>query len=144
MLTGQIEEARVLDLYAGTGAVGIEALSRGACQVDFVDLDKKCTQLIKANLAICNFDKQATVYKEDASKFVSKQMEKAYDLIFFTPPYPIFSIAILRQTLPLLKPDGCLVAEMDSHDPFVEEDFAAGLIQRVKTYGDTRIIIFGN
>ena len=59
VLAGQVEGARVLDGYCGTGAVGIEALSRGAAHVTFVDRDPRATRLVEANLATCRADAEA-------------------------------------------------------------------------------------
>ena len=75
-----------LDLYAGSGNLGIEALSRGAQWCDFVDEDKAAQQAIQKNLQNCNLQEKAEVYREDSVKFVSNTPQK-YDVIFADPFY---------------------------------------------------------
>ena len=78
-----IEGRRVLDLFAGTGQLGIEALSRGAAWVDFVDKD---TSVIKKNLEVTGFTDKAGIRKTEAISFIRASKER-YDLIFLDPPY---------------------------------------------------------
>jgi 16S rRNA (guanine966-N2)-methyltransferase len=79
-----VPEARVLDLFCGTGAMGIEALSRGASEVVFVDKDERSVQMTKANLK--NLGITAKVNKCDACTFLDK-VEGQFDLIVLDPPY---------------------------------------------------------
>ena len=80
-----IEGSRVLDLFAGTGQFGIEALSRGAKEAVFVDISKESVRLIQENLRICGFSGSAVVYSHDALRFLENN--EKYDLIFIDPPY---------------------------------------------------------
>jgi 16S rRNA (guanine(966)-N(2))-methyltransferase RsmD len=80
-----IEGRRVLDLYSGTGQFGIEALSRGASSVVFVDSGKEAVKLIRENLALCGFTDAATVYAKDVLRFLENN--ESFDLIFIDPPY---------------------------------------------------------
>ncbi len=77
---------RILDLYAGTGALGIEALSRGAEEADFVERDPKCCAAIRENLEKAGFAHKSNVYRLDVSKALHI-LEKRYSLIFLDPPY---------------------------------------------------------
>ncbi|MDY6911886.1 MAG: 16S rRNA (guanine(966)-N(2))-methyltransferase RsmD [Chloroflexota bacterium] len=77
---------QVLDLYAGTGALGIEALSRGAEAVDFVEKNPKCCSIIRENLKTTGFSKQANVYRLEAKKALLT-LKKHYSLVFLDPPY---------------------------------------------------------
>lgn len=81
-----IVDARVLDLFGGTGAVGIEALSRGAESAQFVDLDRRAVRTIHANLEHCDFTGQAQVERGDSFKFLKRYAGEAYDLIYVAPP----------------------------------------------------------
>ena len=81
-----IEGRRVLDLFAGTGQMGIEALSRGAKSAAFVDSGSDAIKLIHNNLKLCAFSESAAVYRRDAMKFLESR-DEAYDLIFIDPPY---------------------------------------------------------
>ena len=80
-----VEGRRVLDLFAGTGQFGIEALSRGARSVDFVDSATESVKLIRENLKICGFLSLADVYSRDALRFL--ESDEKFDLIFIDPPY---------------------------------------------------------
>lgn len=81
-----IMDARVLDLFGGTGAVGIECLSRGAAHVHFLDLNRKAVETIWANLRHCKLDSQATVEGRDSFVFLQKYSGEPFDLIFVAPP----------------------------------------------------------
>jgi len=80
-----IEGRRVLDLFSGTGQLGVEALSRGAESVVFVDQSNDASKLIWENIRRCGFEESAKVYTRDALRFLSG--EEKYDLIFLDPPY---------------------------------------------------------
>jgi len=90
VLAPRIEGARFLDLCAGTGAVGIEALSRGAEHVKFVDKSRKMCALIEANTSALGIDKKFEIVIADASDYLRRHVKKeweAFDIIFFDPPY---------------------------------------------------------
>jgi 16S rRNA (guanine966-N2)-methyltransferase len=78
--------ARVLDLYAGTGGLGIEALSRGAASAVFVEENAEAAQCIQSNLARCRLE-GGTVVRQEAARFLAAQNADKYDLIFADPPY---------------------------------------------------------
>jgi 16S rRNA (guanine(966)-N(2))-methyltransferase RsmD len=86
ILGGDVDGARVLDMFAGTGSVGIEALSRGAAWCDFVDRAAPAVQTIRANLAHTGLSEQASVRRGDAFRTLDQTAEPAYDLIFVAPP----------------------------------------------------------
>jgi len=81
-----IDNARVLDLFAGTGALALEALSRGAQQATLVDTGHKSIRLIRENIAICQVAERCSIKKMDATK-LPENPDKPYDLIFLDPPY---------------------------------------------------------
>ena len=81
-----IEGRRVLDLFGGTGQLGIEALSRGAARCTFVDMNRQAAAIIRENVAAVGFVDRATVQQGDATAFLAGCREK-YDLIFLDPPY---------------------------------------------------------
>lgn len=81
-----IEETRVLDLFGGTGGVGIESLSRGAAWVDFVDLSHQAVETIRANLRHCGFERQASVTRLDSFVYLQRYHGVPYDLIYVAPP----------------------------------------------------------
>lgn len=81
-----ITDARVLDLFAGTGALGLEALSRGAAHVTFIDDGLKSTALLKQNIAICEAAPYCKLIRRDARK-LPKNPSEPFDLVFLDPPY---------------------------------------------------------
>ncbi len=81
-----IEGARVLDLFGGTGAVGIEALSRGAEFVQFIDRNRRAVETIHANLTHCKLADQANVEMGDSFNFLRRYTGEPFDLIFIAPP----------------------------------------------------------
>lgn len=83
---GAVEGAAVLDLFAGTGALGIEALSRGAARVTFVDDDPVAVETIRANLAATGLGEDATVVRSDAVRFLDGSAE-TFDVALADPPY---------------------------------------------------------
>jgi 16S rRNA (guanine(966)-N(2))-methyltransferase RsmD len=90
VLAPRIEGARVADLYAGTGAVGIEALSRGAREVTFVDSDRRAQALIAANLAHCGIATSYTIVRGRAERaFGSLDKDVGFDIVLLDPPYSI-------------------------------------------------------
>ncbi len=86
-----VEPERVLDLYAGTGGIGIEALSRGAESADFVEQNAAAAAVVRANIAHTKFEDVSRVHQESVSTFVSRAERdpatKPYDLIIMDPPY---------------------------------------------------------
>lgn len=86
ILGGWIDGARVLDLFGGTGGVGIEALSRGAAFAHFVDRDRRAVETIQQNLRHCKLDRQAQATCEDAFTFLDRHRGEPFDLIYVAPP----------------------------------------------------------
>jgi 16S rRNA (guanine966-N2)-methyltransferase len=108
ILRNEVKDTFVLDLYAGSGSLGIEALSRGAKKVTFVDKDKVCVQIIKQNLTKINLLEKGEVKKEKVEKFLHADKQK-YDLIFFDPPWQEIDLKILSSLKRFLKPKGIII-----------------------------------
>jgi 16S rRNA (guanine966-N2)-methyltransferase len=87
IVAGSIPGARVLDLYAGSGALGLEALSRGAASADFVELAPGSLAALRANIESLGVDRAARVHRADALRFAQRLEPGAYDLAFADPPY---------------------------------------------------------
>lgn len=103
-LAPMIHGARCLDLFAGSGALGLEALSRGAAFTTFVDSHKKVTQALKEHLDLLSANNQAEVLQMDSVKFL-KNDAQPYDLIFLDPPY---HLDFMQKVVPLLEDNGWL------------------------------------
>lgn len=87
-LSDMLPGARVLDLFAGSGAAGIEALSRGASWSDFVDRDAAAVATIRANLRTTRLEDSAAIHQDDALRFLGRERQAApYDLVILDPPY---------------------------------------------------------
>ena len=137
-ILGDVEGARVLDLFAGSGALGIEALSRGAARCTFVEREQGAVAAIRRNLAALGVE--ARVVRGDALRFLSGSRAGRYDLVFLDPPYDFagrMAAAIAERLPAVLSPDARIVTESDKRTP-LELPFPLAL-ERV--YGDTRIAI---
>ena len=87
MLMPYVGQAKFLDLFAGSGGIGIEALSRGADECTFVEMNPKAVNIINENLRHTKLDKKAKVYKMDAVSYIAGLKIIDYDVIFMDPPY---------------------------------------------------------
>jgi 16S rRNA (guanine966-N2)-methyltransferase len=131
---GDIDGLRVLDLFAGTGALGIEALSRGAADAAFVDTD---TATVERNLADIGAGGRA--YRRDALRWLA-QADGGYDLVFLDPPYssaPSIGDRLTGLLPAILSKDARIVTESDKRAP-LELGFP---LEFERDYGDTRIRI---
>jgi 16S rRNA (guanine966-N2)-methyltransferase len=137
-LAEAVPGARVLDLYAGTGSFGIEALSRGAVSATFVEKEKEAVACIRDNLLHCHL--QGDVRPGDVLAFLETKPSERFDLIFADPPYvksrgPLDADPLLAKVIPFLAPEGI----------FIWEHFAGRTLQnaphweviRHRTYGET-------
>jgi 16S rRNA (guanine(966)-N(2))-methyltransferase RsmD len=116
IIAGRIEGARVLDGFAGTGAVGIEALSRGAADVLFVDASRRAAALIAENLAGCGIEEGYTIECGDVVAVLRRLPASAqFDLIVLDPPYDLADVVdTLAAAAPRLAASGLLVLERAS------------------------------
>jgi 16S rRNA (guanine(966)-N(2))-methyltransferase RsmD len=114
VIAGRVSDSRFLDLCAGSGAVGIEALSRGAAHATFVDRSRRSCQLIESNLALCRVpEEQRDIYCSEVSEFLRQWDGEKWDLVFFDPPYKTDYLRILDLlgSGKILNDGGLLVAE---------------------------------
>jgi 16S rRNA (guanine(966)-N(2))-methyltransferase RsmD len=119
VLAPRIENARFLDLCAGSGAIGMEALSRGAEHVTFVDRSRKACALIEENLDLLQIPEESTdVQALSAENFVGRKHESGWDIVLYDPPYDSdYGIGDFEFGSPegnLLNPHGILIAEHHS------------------------------
>ena len=137
-ILGDIEGLRVLDLFAGSGALAIEALSRGAASATLVENDRAALDAIRANLAPLE-GANADVVRADALAWLGGR-RGPFDLVFADPPYSSAGklAGALSQKLPAaLSPNALIVSESDKRDPLT----LAFPLEDERTYGHTRIAI---
>jgi len=149
VLAPRIRDARFLDLCAGSGAVGIEALSRGAAHATFVDSSRNMRGLIDANLDLCCVpeDKVAVVTSE-ALEFLRKAVKRkvrAWDVVFFDPPYAEDYLGVLDAlggfASALLVPDALLIVE-HFHKHELPNEIGNLARQRVLKQGDSALSFY--
>ncbi len=136
-ILGSVEELRVLDLFAGSGALGIEALSRGAASATFVESAPGALAAVRRNLA--SMDAEAEVRGQDALRWLARD-RGPYDLVFADPPYDLAArlAGPLSELLPAVLSDHARIAtESDKRAPL---SLALPLVTE-RVYGDTRIAI---
>jgi 16S rRNA (guanine966-N2)-methyltransferase len=136
-----VEGARVLDLYAGSGAMGLEALSRGAAAVVFVESDADAVHAIERNLDKLRLT-GARVVRADAATGLAQEATtgRKYDLVLADPPYAMTDYDPLARYLPLvLGEDGLLVFETAAR---TEPELAGLAVRTTRKYGSTRVTVF--
>ena len=140
LIQDRVRGARALDLFAGTGQLGIEALSRGAQSCDFVERDKAAYAVAEKNIRAARVADRAALHRAEAAEFVSRAGRRQYDLIFLDPPYGgvILENALLQiETFDILSTDGIIICESA-----VGDRFAHGFeVVRERRYGATMITV---
>jgi 16S rRNA (guanine(966)-N(2))-methyltransferase RsmD len=142
VLAPRIEGARFLDGFAGTGAVGLEALSREAAHVTFVDHDRRALKLLEANLARCGVHNRYAIIRAGFRRAVTELVEPV-DIVFLDPPYGASElIQALETAAPLVTGDALLIIEHARRDTSPAQ--AAGLRRtRELRQGDSVLSFFG-
>jgi 16S rRNA (guanine966-N2)-methyltransferase len=136
-LIGPVDDAAVLDLFAGSGAMGIEALSRGAASATFVESDRDACRVINANLDTLGL--HGTVLCKDVLRAVAQEQD-AFDLVLCDPPYDFDAARLAPHLARLVADDGLLVWESSGRLPAPD---APGLdVRTTRTYGSARLTLF--
>ncbi len=142
-----IVEARALDLFGGTGAVGIECLSRGAAFVHFIDLNRAAVETIQANLRHCQLDGQATVERSDSFTFLHRYRGEPFDLIYIAPPQyqEMWSKALgLIDARPeLLAENGTVIVQIHPRED-APIDLAFLMEYDRRRYGSVMLVFYAN
>lgn len=135
ILQHDIPDARIVDLFAGSGALGLEALSRGAAFVDFVESSSKSLEALRRNIDTLQTAGQTRVHRADALRFIERLDAGAYDMAFADPPYRLGLAARVAERWLDVPFASVLAVEHD-----VREALPDGATRR--TYGDTVITIY--
>jgi len=141
ILGEEVDGKHVLDLFAGTGNLGIESLSRGATRAVFVEKEKSAIDLIKKNLSHCGFDDRGHVITGEVERAIRHLHRKGevFDFIFMDPPYRrglVQKTLGILQAQPLHHEDSILVIEHDRREP-LSESMEEWALLRKRLFGDT-------
>ncbi|HVO33887.1 MAG TPA: RsmD family RNA methyltransferase, partial [Elusimicrobiota bacterium] len=148
ILSPRIRGSRFLDLYAGSGSVGLEALSRGAIHATFLDRNPHCLNIIRQNVSRLGFVDRARLVRGDANRNLSI-VGGPFDLIFMGPPYHDDHWNALSLTAPTLRAielaqilteDGWVIGQHHAKEPAVE--IPGWVLFRQERYGDSRLSFF--
>ena len=147
IISPYIYDSTFLDLFSGSGAIGIEALSRGAKEASFVDFDINSINIIKTNISLSKFEQKSTIYNLNVLDAIDKLSteNKKFDIIFLDPPY---NKGLLLPTLKkieehkILKDDGFIICEQHIDEPKIELETL--YVYRTKEYKITKIVFLEN
>jgi 16S rRNA (guanine966-N2)-methyltransferase len=141
VLAPHVDGARFLDAYAGTGAVGIEALSRGAAHVTFVEQDRRAVRLIESNLERCRIENRYAIIRVGFA-VAARQLTGPFDLLFLDPPYGAGTLAQALETgAPLVAPGALLVIEHARRDDSPESIGAIARVRKLES-GDSALSFY--
>jgi 16S rRNA (guanine966-N2)-methyltransferase len=148
LLGGEMDEMRVLDLFAGSGSLGLEAYSRGASDVVFVDSQKKCTEAIGNNISLLGIEPKPKIYLKDSFLALEQlnRVKERFDLVFLDPPYYKGMLTKSLQALreyDILARFGFAIGFCYIKDEFFVPEDVFSLVTNRK-YGQTTIVIYQN
>ncbi|MEK3734505.1 16S rRNA (guanine(966)-N(2))-methyltransferase RsmD [Paenibacillus sp. FSL M8-0334] len=146
MIGPYFEGGTVLDLFAGTGGLGIEALSRGMDRAVFIDSESKSIETVKENLKACRLEDSAEVYRNDAGRALKALAKRSasFDLVFLDPPYRMKNgdeLMLDMAARGLLRDEALVVLEYESSHTY-PGDFETFRCLRKAEYGDTAVSIY--
>jgi len=128
IINNELEGAEVLDAFAGTGSLGLEALGHGALHAMFVERDNQALDALKENINALDVKTSTTIFSMSVKNFIESNKSKVFDVIFVDPPYDDFQLSTVLQLLSLLKPNGLMIlsypgrGEVPIADKFVVVD----------------------
>lgn len=132
--------AAICDLYAGSGGLGLEALSRGASSATFVDRSTRSLAVLQRNIAALGAEQRSAIRRQDVDRFTRSETRR-YDVVFADPPYAAFSAAqLLENIASLLRPSGIAVIEHGALQPLGTHPTLTAFAER--RYGGTTITLF--
>lgn len=143
ILGGEILDVHMLDLFGGTGAVGIEALSRGARDVTFLDNSRLAVKTIRENLSTTHFGDQARVFQADAFSWLSSQTDPQFDLVYVAPPqYKGMwekAVDLIDQNPAILSDQGQVIVQINPLE-WIEKTYTNLQVFDSRKYGDTFLV----
>ncbi|PKL47662.1 MAG: 16S rRNA (guanine(966)-N(2))-methyltransferase RsmD [Candidatus Riflebacteria bacterium HGW-Riflebacteria-2] len=145
MIAEFVPEARILDLFAGSGNLGIEALSRGASYAAFVDAARECTGTIKENLELTRLSDRGEIFTCDCLKYLQRHNQPHFDLVFIDPPYLKGLLEPILKYIPecpMFSPDTLFIIERQKKDVLGLEAIPHYRLLDERIFGDTVITFF--
>ncbi len=136
---GDITGLTVLDAFAGTGAVGFEAISRGAASVVAIENDKKAFQTITSNIKELGLNNKVKVEFSNVSSWLQRNSDARFDIISADPPYNDVKPVVIASLVSVLKPTGTLVVSLPPDVPAIEIPLK---LVKSKEYGDARLYFY--
>ncbi len=141
ILGDKIVGSKILDLFAGTGSLSLEALSRGADQAVLIEKNREACGIIRDNLQMIGVQERVKLYNMDAFSYLKQQQHERYDLLFVDPPYRqgfTDKILFLVKNSSILNPEGVIIIETDSKEE-IPDDLGLLEVRIIKEYGDTKL-----
>jgi 16S rRNA (guanine966-N2)-methyltransferase len=145
ILGQDIAGASFLDLFGGTGSIGIEALSRGAAFCRFIDLNRAAVETIKANLDLTRLKENAQVIQADAFQYLNRPVDRTFDFIYIAPPQYkdmwVRAMTTLDNHISWLKSDSLVIVQIDPHE---YKDLSLSHLEMVeqRKYGSTLLLFY--
>ena len=109
IISDELVGANILDVFAGTGSLGLEALSRGAKHATFIERDRLANKILVENITTLGVSDFSTVFQIGAKTWIHKNQDKSFDIIFADPPYNDLQLSTVFSLMGLLKPNGLMV-----------------------------------
>lgn len=139
-ILGDIEDYRVLDAFSGSGAVGLEALSRNAAHVTFVEKDRIAQKIIAKNIATLGVQKQAKLIKAPVAAWSETSRQAEFDLIICDPPYNNLQLSTVGKLTSLLKPNGLMLLSHPGRE--LAPTVNGVVVVDKRLYGDAALAIY--
>jgi 16S rRNA (guanine966-N2)-methyltransferase len=138
-IAAEIPNAEVLDAFAGSGALGLEAISRGAKNTTFIERDRVAQKIIANNVTLLGVETQASLIKAPVASWI-KATKKQFDIIFADPPYDDPQLSTVRELFGLLKPNGLMVLSYPGRSETLAETGVVVVDNR--SYGNAAIAFY--
>ena len=147
ILGGDVPGSQFLDLFAGTGSVGIEALSRGAAQATFVESSARAISTLQANLDLTRLADRARVVRADVFRFLAGRPDLPFDIVYVAPPQYadlwLRTIQLIDSNPGWLTGQGVVIAQMHPKE-WALPTLGRLRVEDDRSYGSTRLVFFGN
>ena len=139
-ILGDIDGLTVLDAFAGSGALSIEAVSRGAQSVLAIDVDKEAYKTVLANVESLDLKDRITVMRKNVGGWSRNNQDQTFDIVLADPPYDDIRPVMLQKLMQQVKPDGLFVLSWPGGEPV--RNFEGVSVLTAKSYGDAQLVFY--